>query len=171
MDFALPCGTSSRARLIQRKDPWNPPILRTDEFPDGLPHLEGTLAARVEAAKQLYSITCQLVEHCIEHNTYFAVENPGWSFLWQTAPFVQLANQFSMLEVTFHHCRYGSSRRKLTKCMHNVPLFAELELHCDNSRAHEPWGQSLDGHWTTAEETAYPWELCRVIATKIFKQM
>ena len=29
--FAPPCGTSSRARLIQRKGRWNPPIVRTDQ--------------------------------------------------------------------------------------------------------------------------------------------
>ena len=29
--FAPPCGTSSRARLIQRRGRWNPPIVRTDQ--------------------------------------------------------------------------------------------------------------------------------------------
>ena len=43
-----PCGTASRTRLIQRFAP-DPPIGCTDQHPDGLPHLEGDLAARVRA--------------------------------------------------------------------------------------------------------------------------
>ena len=51
--FAPPCGTSSRARLIQRKGRWNPPILRTDQHPNGLPTLEGTLLSRVTSSQQV----------------------------------------------------------------------------------------------------------------------
>ena len=43
-----PCGTASRTRLIQRFAP-DPPIVCTDQHPDGLPHLEGDLAVRVRA--------------------------------------------------------------------------------------------------------------------------
>ena len=49
--------------------------------------------------------------------------------------------------------------------MHNVPTFQELASLCDNQHAHEPWGQTATG-WAASEETAYPWELCRAIATK-----
>lgn len=73
--FAPSCGTSSRARLIPRKGRWNPPIVRTDSHPDGLPGLQGTLALRVQAANKLYSITCDLLEICLKGNKYFAVEN------------------------------------------------------------------------------------------------
>ena len=44
-------------------------MLRTDQHPDGLPHLEGTLAARVHSANQLYAIICNLVEFCLELQT------------------------------------------------------------------------------------------------------
>ena len=170
--FAPPCGTSSRARLIQRRGRWNPPIIRTDKHPDGIPELSGTLKARVEAANQLYHITCQLITWCIEHDTYFSVENPGRSFMWQTAPFVALVQSTpNLLEVFFHHCRYGSSRRKLTKLLHNIPEFATLEAFCLNDHEHEPWGPNSEGGWTTAEETAYPWDLCRALASKLITQL
>ena len=74
-----------RARLIQRRGWWNPSTLRADEFANGLPNLSGTLAARVKAANQLYQITCDLIEHCIDFKKYFSVENPGRSFMWQHA--------------------------------------------------------------------------------------
>ena len=50
--MAPPCGTASRARLIQRSST-DPPILRTDRHPDGLPHLTGDLAARVHLGNPL----------------------------------------------------------------------------------------------------------------------
>ena len=92
--------------------------------------------------------------------------------MWQTAPFVALVQSNpNLLEVFFHHCQYGSSRRKLTKLLHNIPEFATLEAFCTNDHEHEPWGQTPDGGWTTAEETAYPWDLCRAIASKMVTQL
>ena len=38
--------------------------------------------------------------------------------------------KFSLREVLFHHCRYGSSRRKLTKLFYNVPSFQLLDSFC-----------------------------------------
>ena len=170
--FAPPCGTSSRARLIQRKGRWNPPIVRTDSHPDGLPNLQGTLADRVAAANKLYSITCDLIEICLQKNIYFAVENPGRSFMWLTKPFQKLIQKYPHLfEVFFHHCKYGSARRKLTKFLHNIPAFQSLESFCQNDHPHEPWGRLPNGQWTTAEETAYPWELCRAVAAKLLQQL
>ena len=169
--FAPPCGTSSRARLIQRRGRWNPPILRTDEHPNGIPNLSGVLAARVASANLLYQVTCDLVELCLDTKKYFSVENPGRSFMWLTSPFARLTQKHAFREVYFHHCKYGSSRRKLTKFLHNVPSFQELELFCTNDHPHEPWGQSPAGHWHTAEETSYPWELCRAMAAKLVKQL
>lgn len=170
--FAPPCGTSSRARLIQRRGRWNPPIIHTDTHPDGIPGLSGTLKARVDAANNLYHVTCELVKWCIMHDTYFSVENPGRSFMWQTKPFVAFMKDTPDLqEVLFHHCRYGSSRCKLTKLLHNIPQFATLEAFCLNDHEHEPCGRNADGTWTTAEETAYPWDLCRALATKLITQL
>ena len=129
------------------------------------------LQARVTSANQLYHITCELAETCIQLGKYFAIENPGRSFMWDTAPFKKLCQKFSLLEVFFHHCMYGSSRRKLTKFLHNIPSFQTLEIFCDNNHQHEPWGQSPAGHWRTSEETAYPWDLCRAIASKLAIQL
>lgn len=169
--FAPPCGTSSRARLIQRRGRYNPPILRTETHPNGIPGLSGTLLARVLAANALYAVTCDLVKWCIEHDTYFAVENPGRSFMWDTDPFRDILQAHPCHQVMFHHCRYGSSRRKLTRFWHNIPTFQTLEAYCQNDHAHEPWGQNPNGHWNTAEETAYPWDLCRSMGAKLLLQL
>eukprot|EP00435_Cladocopium_sp_Y103_P061364 s1087_g23.t1 len=65
---------------------------------------------------------------------------------------------------------FGSSRRKYTLLVHNVPALQELAVECDNSHEHEPWGATSHG-WATALETAYPWELCRAIGAKIALQL
>ena len=41
-----------------------------------------------------------------------------------------------------------------------------MELLCDNSHLHEPWGCNAQGS-ATAQETAYPWSLSRKIAQLI----
>ena len=63
----------------------------------------------------------------------------------------------------FHRCMYGSSRRKHTRLVHNIPTVCDMNCLCDNAHSHEPWGQSGAG-WATAEEAAYPWPLCRQLA-------
>ena len=71
--MAPPCGTASRARLIQRKGRSNPPIARTDKYPDGIPNLSGTLLTRVESANRLYQITCDLIRLCVKDQVSFGV--------------------------------------------------------------------------------------------------
>ena len=85
--FAPPCGTASRARLIQRKGRKNPPVVRTDGFPDGIPDLTGVLRDRVLSANALYAITCDLVRLCEQLGKLWSVENPGRSFMWVTSSF------------------------------------------------------------------------------------
>ena len=68
-------------------------------------------------------------------------------------PFSETYPKIHFLEVYFHHCKYGSARRKLTKFLNNVPALQELELFCTNDHVHEPWGHSPAGHWTTVEES------------------
>ena len=165
--FAPPCGTASRARLIQRKGRANPPVARTDRFPNGLPTLSEPLKSRVAIANKLYALTCDLILHCHDNHVLWSCENPGRSFMWDTTPFRALFSELQPMQTTFHHCRYGSARRKLTKLLHCVPTFTHLEMHCQNDHEHEPWGQLPTGQWATSEETAYPWDLCRSMAFQL----
>ena len=63
--FAPPCGTASRARFIKRKGRYNPPILRTDLKPDGLPNLSPLHSAKVASANLLYQRTQELCRQCV----------------------------------------------------------------------------------------------------------
>ena len=164
--FAPPCGTASRARLIQRKGRFNPPVLRTDQHPDGLPTLTGIDADRVRQANLLYRVTCQLATFCYRNHILFSIENPGRSFMWQTTCFQEFLQQIPVATTKFHHCCYGSARRKLTSLVHMVPSFSALQAFCQGDHDHEPWGQCAmaPNGWATSHETAYPWALCRSLA-------
>ena len=169
--FAPPCGTASRARLIQNQQHTLPPPLRDDQRPNGLPWLTLEQQIRVDKANQLYQITCDLIQLCEQHHILWSCENPGRSFMWQTTSFVTLFASLQCLSTEFHHCMFGSSRRKLTRLIHNVPSFHQLHHLCDNQHEHEPWGQRPDGSWATSEETAYPWPLARAIAAQVLLQL
>ena len=88
--FAPPCGTASRARLIQNQQHTLPPPLRDDQHPNGLPWLTLEQQIRVDKANQLYQITCNLIQLCEQHHILWSCENPGRSFMWQTTSFVKL---------------------------------------------------------------------------------
>ena len=161
--MAPPCGTASRARLIQRSAS-DPPILRTDQHPDGLPHLQGTLAARVQAANQLYAIVVELGQLCQDHGVLVCIENPNRSFMWDTQAMRPWLQSAGLSHTVFHHCEYGSARRKCTRFVHCLP---GLELKtCSGTHSHEKWGKTETG-WATKEETAYPWGLCRALAAHV----
>ena len=91
--------------------------------------------------------------------------------MWQTKPFVELFSKIQCMSTDFHHCMFGSGRRKLTKLIHNIHYFHQLHKLCDNQHEHEPWGQKADGSWATSEETAYPWPLARSIAAQVVLQL
>jgi hypothetical protein len=101
--FAPPCGTASRARFIKRKGRYNPPVLRTDTHPDGLPNLGTNLQARVAAANQLYDLTQQLCRQCHEHGVLFSIENPARSFMWDTRDMKKFLQEVPHYETRFHH--------------------------------------------------------------------
>ena len=91
--------------------------------------------------------------------------------MWQTTPFVDLFSTLKCMSTELHHCRFGLSRRKLTKLIRNIEAHHHLNQLCGNQHEHEPWGQKPDGSWATAEETAYPWPLARAMATQVVLQL
>lgn len=164
--FAPPCGTSSRARHVQRPGRHSPPVLRTEQFPNGLPSLQGTNALRVQAANELYRRTVVMAKLCHANAVFWSIENPGRSYMWLTDDVAEFLQAHTHFDTFFHHCQYGSARRKLTRLVHNIPTFLALDKLCDNSHEHEPWGYQ-DHQCATALETAYPWPLCRALAQSL----
>ena len=91
--------------------------------------------------------------------------------MWQTRSFQHLFSTIECMSIEMHHCMFGSSRRKLTRLIHNIQSFHQLHQMCDNQHEHQPWGQKPDGSWATSEETACPWPLARAIAAQVVIQL
>ena len=136
---ALPCGTASRAQLIQDGEKYMPPPLRNDQHPNGLPWLTKDQQERVNKANELYRITtCELITLCQTHQLLWSCENPGRSFMWQTTSFQRLFSTIECQSTQMHHCMYGSSRRKLARLIHNIQSFHQLLQMCNSKHEHEP---------------------------------
>ena len=166
--FAPPCGTSSRARLIQFAGA--PPILRTDRYPHGVPGLRGINKVRVHQANKLYSFCAETCRSLYILGVFFSVENPKNSFMWATSWWRQLCKDIGMFASVFDHCMYGGERRKGTLLLHTIPSFLSLNKECDKSHDHRKWGLTAQG-WATAKETAYPWQLARTMAQLVHEQL
>ena len=164
--LAPPCGTSSRARDIPRAYGPSPLPLRSEAYPDGLPSLRGLDLKRVRSANCLYRLTGEVLRFCLDRNIPCSVENPARSHFWATKSFTEpIKDVLSQLEETyFHHCMYGSKRRKYTKFLHTCKHLNALERYCDGRHWHLPWGFNK-GKWATKSETAYPNGLCQAYAS------
>lgn len=161
--MAPPCGTSSRARDLRRRYGYDPPQLRTEERPDGLPNLPPVLAKRVQLANSLYHFTGIIARKCYEFGILFSIENPWRSHFWATSHFSRHMTDLTLQTCIFDHCMFGSRRAKRTKLLHVIDSFAALNVTCDGSHVHAQWGYSQNS-WATAEETAYPFPLCKAMA-------
>ena len=171
---APPCGTASRARLIQRR-PDDPPPCRSDDFPDGFTSgLSVVLSERVRCANHLYELAGRIVRFCVQHHKLVSCENPSRSFMWSTSFWKKHTNDLSLHESVFDHCCYGGLRPKETRLVHNVPTFLLLNLRCpgeSSTHRHAPWGRTRSNTFATAEETAYPIPLCKSMAQCIVQEL
>ena len=139
-------------------------------YPNGLPNLAAHHQVRVVAANHLYDVTQALCRQCIAHGVLFSIENPAQSFMWLTTAMKKFLSDYNLHSTYLHHCMYGSSRRKHTRLVHNIDALCDIGLLCDDSHDHEPWEVTSQG-WATAEETAYPWPLCRRMAALVALQI
>ncbi|CAE7255146.1 unnamed protein product [Symbiodinium sp. CCMP2592] len=165
--MAPPCGTCSRAREIAMSTSrYGPRPLRSDDFPDGLPHLLDHEAERVKKANELYKLVTQVCIRCTDKQLPWTVENPFSSLFWRTSFWTEAQSRCNPRYVQFHSCMYGSDRKKNTALAFfgKVPL-DRLHAECDNSHAHKSWGWSHeDQTFSTSLESAYPAKLCKQVA-------
>ena len=82
------------------------------------------------------------------------------SIFWLTKYWKQVLQHCQPIFTSFHACMHGGQRPKQTTIASDVPELMELEATCDGQHAHLPWGRTEKGY-ATAEETEYPFELCR----------
>ena len=174
--FAPACGTSSRARerpikgLPKHKQP---APLRSETWPDGLPHLSHREQQRVTLANLTYNATADLVLFLIALMVSVSIENPSNSLFWLYSAMVKLMQKVSGHMTIFHSCMHGGLRDKETGWWSFNPrrprenLFESLALKCDKSHTHASWKPyMLNGalQFPTAQEASYPVILCDRVA-------
>ena len=167
--LAPPCGASSQARSIPA-GPKAPQPLKSAVHPDGLPSLQGLDAKRVHSANVLYSLTGDIVLFAFQKGILVSVENPASSWFWMCSG-MQKVGHLPLLDTFFHHCMFGSERKKHTKFLHTVPHLTLLGHKCDGQHARRPWGKLPNGKWATAMECAYPPKLCADMAQGMLSQL
>ena len=73
-------------------------------------------------------------------------------------------NQTDVRQTFFHDCEYGGDRRKGARLLHNIITLDNLRRLCSGNHVHAGWGR-VRNKWATSFETAYPWGLCKVMAS------
>ena len=177
--FAPSCGTASRARerplkSLEKKGYRIPKPLRSDEFPLGVPGLQGTDKHRTETANITYSRTAELATMLHEWGITMSIENPLNSIFWLVPDIVALLSQVEAgFETVFDHCCHGGMRDKSTMWWSNKDWFLPLSQRCDGSHTHAKWNpQLIDGKlaFPTHQEASYPILLCQRLASIVKEQ-
>ena len=176
--FAPSCGTASRARerplkSLEKKGYRIPKPLRSDEFPLGVPGLQGTDKHRTETANITYSRTAELATLLDEWGITISIENPLNSIFWLVPDIVALLSRVAGFETVFDHCCHGGLRDKSTMWWSNKDWFLPLSQRCDGSHTHAKWNpQLVDGKlvFPTHQEASYPILLCQRLASIVKEQ-
>lgn len=170
--LAPPCGTASAARNIQKDDgPLSPQPLRSKDFPDGLPYLQGYDFLRVEQSNILYDFSATVYDLCCELGKLCICENPRDSLYWDTTPWMDREPQQRDCIQCHQACAYGSARPKWTKLVANFAEVEQISGVCDGQHRHAPWGYEFKNGkrvFATALEVHYPTALCDEIAPTLF---
>ena len=171
--LAPPCGTSSRAREIplpkrlRERCGMQPTPLRSDKWPNGLPHLRGIAKIKVQAANKLYAFTRQVIQACIDAGIPFICENPRRSLMWQTDAFSDLPA--CCLFQYIHACMYGSKRRKSTAFLMN---FFFYNVMATMTTSHGAWStRKMQASSFLRASTEYPAPLCKQLAWAFVEQI
>ena len=164
------CGRASRARDIQRR-PGDPLPLRSLESPDGLHDLNAQDRERVRIANRLYEVACYIFLQATLKGIVATMENPSNSYFWFTTWVLRLLLQVPVFLTDFQSCMYGGLRNKWTRILANFPQVQSMNVVCDHSRTHVPWGFATDQHgqrvWATSLESQYPRKLCIVLTSLV----
>ena len=144
--FGPPCGTASKARerRLLRADgtpaSCDPQPLRSAQYPDGLPTLEGSDSLRVKTANLLYHFVATAIVRLSSMGVFWSVENPTNSLMWSTSFFVHALATTPTEQVQFHNCMHGGERAKKTTLLHHpsLPLQPHSPQHPPHLRASQP---------------------------------
>ena len=165
--FGTPCNTFSAAR----KDDGGPPPLRSKDFPDGLPSLQGGLKDQLFLGNLFRDRTFEACLALVLTGGNFSIENPLLSLIWETDQFKFLFQHSRAFFVDFDQCAFGAPSMKPTRMMITHERLAQcLQRNCPKNHRHEVLkGKVFSAQfgrvvYRTKLAQVYPWEMCVVFA-------
>ena len=196
--IAFPCSTSSIARFFDASNgdggDRGPPIIRTHEYPDGLPEgqidprylrelrnsntlLERTVDIAI-AARRSPARTTIIFENPADRSPGASIastpEFANHGAIFQTTAFKRLIAEADLTShVTFAYCRLGSDHQKYTTLYYTPEAGSVLdELNGPDYQCNHPkgshdkraGGRDSSGKFVSAEAAAYPHRLCVILA-------
>ena len=125
-------------------------------------------AAKERLGVQLATFSARIIRMAIEYKVLFTLENPWGSLLWKFGPIADLLKDSRVYLVVFDTCMFGSSHRKSTAILTNMPSMLKLGRRCDRCHRHVAlrggWKVWKGGRWVFENKTttagAYTSALC-----------
>lgn len=166
------CGTASRARDIRRFD-GDPAPLRSNDYPEGLPDLTDNDKMRVQLANLLFQYACEIFLEASALGVLVTIENPKNSYFWLTCWLLAILKEIPVFFGDFQVCMLGGSRDKWTRIMANFPAIESLNIRCDHSHEHQPWGFAKNAEGkrvgATSLESQYPTKMCIALVNLVLQ--
>ena len=130
--LAPPCGSASRARSIPVKrkrpgDPEPPRPLRSNQYPNGLPFLCFVDRLKISKANKLYHLTAKLIQWAVEEDCLLVVENPQFSFFWQTS-FIQAV--VGLMDFTVFQSCHMAAHAQSAQCLVSMRKNFDVSIRC-----------------------------------------
>eukprot|EP00973_Karenia_brevis_P071233 9897747-Karenia_brevis.AAC.1 len=120
----------------------------------------------------------ELAKNLTKKNIAWSIENPQNSLMWCTEGLRALEDwlqeQGVFKAVTYQACMHGGQRPKRCKLWYFGLDLTSLEVYCDKSHTHLPWGLadgSSEEMFATGEERRYPILFCKRLAALVMKQL
>ena len=168
--FGTPCNTFSAAR----KDDGGPPPLRSQEFPDGLPSLQGVWQDHLFLGNLFKDRTFEACLALVLTGGNFSIENPLLSLIWETDQFKFLFRHSRAFFVDFDQCAFGAPSMKPTRMMiTHERLVQSLKRNCPGNHRHEVLkGKVFSAQfgrvvYRTKLAQVYPFDMCMAIAKAV----
>ena len=168
---AIDCSTKSRAREIPRKFEDGRPApgpLRSEVYPDGLPHLTSRDAQRVDMDNKACNYVLGEIQKLRDRGGGSVRENPARSLHWWTSTEVTMWESGQWFDTAYAACTLGGARCKHQVLRHNVEEIQRWPpANCHHVHDPQEWTPYTSGgqrFYPSKEEAEYTAVLAFAIA-------
>ena len=160
---AFDCSTKSRIREIKRViytasgKPRNLPTpLRSEQYPEGLPTLEGHDRQRVETDNAVTKFMLTLLQQHAEKGGGSMRENPNRSLHWWLEQEIQMMSTGAWEDTLYTACVLMAARAKKQRLRHNIAEISQWpDMTCRHIHSGNEWSVEWRGELASHVEAEY----------------